>query len=98
MIKLYWSPRTRSFSSLWLMEETGQPYQRVLVDISKGAQKAPKYLAINRATSIAARRGRRSSGRARSRRAESEVWTPPHKRRTDSYSAAVFSSSGRGIE
>ena len=47
MIKLYWSSRTRSFSSLWLMEETGQPYERVLVDISKGAQKAPEYLAIN---------------------------------------------------
>jgi glutathione S-transferase len=47
MMKLYWAPRTRSFSSLWLMEETGQPYERVLVDISKGAQKAPEYLTIN---------------------------------------------------
>jgi glutathione S-transferase len=47
MMKLYWSPRSRSFSSLWLMEETGQPYERVLIDISKGAQKAPDYLAIN---------------------------------------------------
>ena len=47
MIKLYWSPRSRSFSSLWLMEETGQPYERVLTDISTGAQKAPDYLAIN---------------------------------------------------
>ena len=41
MIKLYWSPRTRSFSSLWLMEETGQPYQRVLVDISRARRKHP---------------------------------------------------------
>jgi glutathione S-transferase len=47
MMKLYWSPRTRSFSALWLMEETGQAYERVLVDISKGAQKRPEYLAIN---------------------------------------------------
>src|ERR1700734_2650870 len=47
MMKLYWSPRSRSFSSLWLMEETGQPYERVLTDISTGAQKAPEYLAIN---------------------------------------------------
>ena len=47
MIKLYWSPRTRSFSALWVMEETGQPYERVLTDISTGAQKAPEYLAIN---------------------------------------------------
>lgn len=47
MMKLYWSPRTRSFSALWLMEETGQPYERVPVDLSAGAQKAPDFLAIN---------------------------------------------------
>ena len=47
MMKLYWSPRSRSFSALWLMEETGQPYERVLTDISTGAQKTPEYLAIN---------------------------------------------------
>ena len=47
MMKLYWSPRSRSFSALWLMEETGQPYERVLTDISTGAQKAPEYLAVN---------------------------------------------------
>ena len=47
MMKLYWSPRTRSFSALWLMEETGQPYERVLTDISTGAQRTPEYLAIN---------------------------------------------------
>ena len=47
MMKLYWSPRSRSFTTLWLMEETGQPYERVLIDISTGAQKAPEFLAIN---------------------------------------------------
>ena len=47
MIKLYWSPRTRSFSALWVMEETGQPYERVLTDIATGAQRTPEYLAIN---------------------------------------------------
>jgi glutathione S-transferase len=47
MMKLYWSPRSRSFSALWLMEETGQPYERVLTDITTGAQKAPEYLGIN---------------------------------------------------
>src|SRR5450432_420882 len=47
MMKLYWSPRSRSFSSLWLMEEAGQPYERVLIDISKGEQREPDYLAIN---------------------------------------------------
>ncbi|MDR6303031.1 glutathione S-transferase [Nitrobacter vulgaris] len=43
MMKLYWSPRSRSFTTLWLMEETGQPYERVLIDISTGAQKAPEF-------------------------------------------------------
>jgi glutathione S-transferase len=47
MMQLYWSPRSRSFSALWLMEETGQPYERVLTDISTGAQKKPEFLAIN---------------------------------------------------
>jgi glutathione S-transferase len=47
MIKLYWSPRSRSFSAIWLMEESGLPYERMLTDISTGAQKAPEYLAVN---------------------------------------------------
>ena len=47
MIKLYWSPRSRSFGAIWLMEETGLPYERVLTDITTGAQKAPAFLAIN---------------------------------------------------
>ena len=46
-MKLYWSPRSRSFSALWLLEETGEPYERVLTEISKGAQKTPEFLAIN---------------------------------------------------
>ena len=47
MMKLYWAPRSRSFTAIWLMEETGQPYERVLTDITAGAQKKPEYLAIN---------------------------------------------------
>ena len=47
MMKLYWSPRSRSFSALWLMEEAGQPYERVLTDISTGAQKTIEFLAVN---------------------------------------------------
>lgn len=46
-MKLYWSPRTRSFTALWLMEETGQPYERVLVDLATGGQRTPEYLAVN---------------------------------------------------
>jgi glutathione S-transferase len=47
MMQLYWAPRTRSFTTLWMMEEAGQPYERVLIDTSAGAQKSPDYLAIN---------------------------------------------------
>ena len=47
MMKLYWAPRSRSVTALWLMEETGQPYERVLTDITTGAQKTPEYLAVN---------------------------------------------------
>jgi glutathione S-transferase len=47
MIELYWSPRSRSFSALWLMEETGLRYERILTDITTGAQKTPEFLAIN---------------------------------------------------
>jgi glutathione S-transferase len=47
MMKLYWAPRSRSFTAIWLMEETGQPYELVLTDITSGAQKTAQYLAIN---------------------------------------------------
>ena len=47
MMQLYWCPRSRSFSALWLMEEIGEPYERVLIDITTGAQKAPEFLKIN---------------------------------------------------
>ncbi len=47
MMKLYWCPKTRAATAIWMMEEAGQPYERVLIDISAGAQKKPEYLAIN---------------------------------------------------
>ncbi len=47
MIQLYWSPRSRSFTAIWLLEEAGLPYERVLTDITTGAQKAPEFLKIN---------------------------------------------------
>jgi glutathione S-transferase len=33
MIKLYWAPKTRSIRALWMLEETGVPFERVLIDI-----------------------------------------------------------------
>ena len=47
MIKLFYAPRSRSFSALWLMEEVGQPYERALIDFSKGDQKSADYLVVN---------------------------------------------------
>jgi glutathione S-transferase len=46
-VVLYFSPFSRSFSTLWLLEELGTPYRIETVDIAKGDQKAPGYLAIN---------------------------------------------------
>ena len=46
-MKLYWCPQTRSFRALWLREEAGRPYERVLVDIKKGDQDKPEFRAIN---------------------------------------------------
>ena len=68
MMKLYWSPRSRSFSALWLMEETGQPYERVLTDIyDRRAEDA----GISRDQSDgqgAGAEGRRGDARAKPRR------------------------------
>lgn len=46
-MKLYWAPHTRSFVALWMLEETGAPYEREMVDIRSGAQSTPEYKAIN---------------------------------------------------
>ena len=32
-MKLYWCPKTRAFRALWMLEELGVPYERVLIDI-----------------------------------------------------------------
>ena len=47
MMRLYWSPRTRSLRALWMLEEAGVPYERVLVDIQKGGQNDPAFRRIN---------------------------------------------------
>jgi glutathione S-transferase len=46
-MKLYWAPRTRSFRALWMLEEAGCAYERVLVDIRAGDQRTAEYRAIN---------------------------------------------------
>ncbi len=46
-MRLFWAPNTRSMRVLWMLEETGAPYERVLVDLKAGAQHRPEYHAIN---------------------------------------------------
>lgn len=46
-MQLYWAPWTRSSRVLWLLEEIGCPYERVLVDIRKGGQDEPAFRTIN---------------------------------------------------
>src|SRR5262249_26073303 len=47
MMKLYWTPQSRAFRALWLMEEAGRPYERVRIDIRKGEQAAASFRAVN---------------------------------------------------
>jgi glutathione S-transferase len=46
-MKLYWSPKTRSVRILWLMEETGLPYERVLVDMKAPTRSDPAFREIS---------------------------------------------------
>lgn len=42
----HWAP-SRSTIARWMLEEVGQPYRIVPVDLTKGAQLAPEHLALN---------------------------------------------------
>jgi len=44
-MKLYWSPRTRAFRAVWMLEESGLPYVRVRMDMN--ALATPEFRAIN---------------------------------------------------
>src|SRR3954454_23977990 len=46
-MQLYWCPKTRSLRALWMLEETGRPYERVPINIQEGGQKDPVFLAVN---------------------------------------------------
>jgi glutathione S-transferase len=46
-IVLYHHPFSRAATALWMLEEVGAPYELRFVDILKGAQKAPDFLALN---------------------------------------------------
>jgi glutathione S-transferase len=47
-MKLYWSPRTRAFRIVWLLEELGRPYERKFIDIRDQAARAdPEFRAAS---------------------------------------------------
>jgi glutathione S-transferase len=46
-VKLYYWPRTRAFTSLWMMEEVGEPYELVHVDIRAPGHPTAAYREIN---------------------------------------------------
>ena len=47
-MKLYWCPRTRASRAVWCLEEVGQPYERVLIDIRDPiARNDPGFLAAS---------------------------------------------------
>ena len=47
MITLHYHPSTASMVPHILLEEIGEPFQRVLVDRVAGAHKQPEYLQLN---------------------------------------------------
>jgi len=46
-MKLYWAPQSRAFRALWMLEEAGCAYERVLVDIRNGGQNDAAFRAVN---------------------------------------------------
>ncbi len=46
-IVLHHHPFSRAATVVWMLEEVGVPYELRFVDIMKGAQKSPEFLALN---------------------------------------------------
>jgi glutathione S-transferase len=45
--RLYYAPRTRSFTVLWLLEELGEPYELEVMSLQDGSHKSEAHLARN---------------------------------------------------
>ncbi|MGK2285624.1 glutathione S-transferase family protein [Pedomonas sp. V897] len=46
-MELFWAPRTRALTAVWMLEEAGLPYQRVLIDIHAGPERPADFLKVN---------------------------------------------------
>ena len=47
-MKLFWCPKTRAARAVWMLEELGEPYERVLIDIrDSGAPRDPDFEATS---------------------------------------------------
>jgi len=46
-MKLFWAPQSRAFRAVWMLEEAGQPYERVLIDIRNGGQVDAEFRRVN---------------------------------------------------
>lgn len=46
-LKLHHAAPSRSSTVLWMLEEVGEPYEIHVLDLKKGEQRLPAYLAIN---------------------------------------------------
>jgi len=46
-LKLYHATPSRSSVAMWMLEEIGEPYTLELLDLKRGDQRKPEYLALN---------------------------------------------------
>jgi len=46
-VTFYHNPQSRGRIVRWMLEEIGQPYELVSIDLQAGDQKKPEYLKIN---------------------------------------------------
>ncbi|MCG8416809.1 MAG: glutathione S-transferase family protein [Proteobacteria bacterium] len=46
-MKLYYAPQTRAIRPRWLLEELGEPYDLIKLDIAARDQKKPEHLALH---------------------------------------------------